>query len=86
MDKWAHIDIAGVMQSNGELPFLSKGMTGSAGVHQCICRTYITLLPVSFPGSHGSEASKHNCIICWFYTLLWNHSSMDTLGSNQCVL
>ena len=28
VESWAHIDIAGVMQSGGELPFLSKGMTG----------------------------------------------------------
>lgn len=25
---WAHIDIAGVMESHGEVPFLDKGMTG----------------------------------------------------------
>ncbi len=25
---WAHIDIAGVMESHGELPYLSKGMSG----------------------------------------------------------
>ena len=25
---WAHIDIAGVMESHGEVPFLNKGMTG----------------------------------------------------------
>ena len=28
VESWAHIDIAGVMQSGGEHPFLSKGMTG----------------------------------------------------------
>ena len=25
---WAHIDIAGVMESHGEVPYLSKGMSG----------------------------------------------------------
>ena len=28
MPTWAHIDIAGVMESHGELPFLDKGMSG----------------------------------------------------------
>ncbi len=28
MDEWAHLDIAGVMESHGELPFLGKGMSG----------------------------------------------------------
>ena len=27
-EKWAHIDIAGVMECHGELPFLDKGMSG----------------------------------------------------------
>ena len=27
-ESWAHIDIAGVMDCNGELPFLEKGMSG----------------------------------------------------------
>ena len=27
-DNWAHIDIAGVMESHGEVPFLDKGMSG----------------------------------------------------------
>ncbi len=30
MDEWAHLDIAGVMESHGELPFLGKGMAGEA--------------------------------------------------------
>ena len=33
MPTWAHIDIAGVMESHGELPFLDKGMSG---VWQCL--------------------------------------------------
>ena len=28
MDNWAHIDIAGVMEAHGEVPYLEKGMTG----------------------------------------------------------
>eukprot|EP00794_Sanderia_malayensis_P018066 gene18066-19875_t len=28
IDRWAHIDIAGVMSSSGELPYLPKGMSG----------------------------------------------------------
>ena len=28
MDCWAHIDIAGVMEAHGEIPYLGKGMTG----------------------------------------------------------
>ena len=28
MSKWAHLDIAGVMESHAELPFLDKGMSG----------------------------------------------------------
>ena len=27
-ESWAHIDIAGVMDCHGELPFLEKGMSG----------------------------------------------------------
>eukprot|EP00795_Rhopilema_esculentum_P011480 gene11480-21695_t len=30
VDHWAHIDIAGVMTSAGEVPYLGKGMTGSS--------------------------------------------------------
>ena len=26
--RWAHIDIAGVMESSGEVPYLGKGMSG----------------------------------------------------------
>ena len=26
---WAHLDIAGVMESHGEVPYLAKGMAGS---------------------------------------------------------
>ncbi|CAI8045098.1 Cytosol aminopeptidase, partial [Geodia barretti] len=26
--RWAHLDIAGVMESHGEWPFLDKGMSG----------------------------------------------------------
>ena len=26
--KWAHIDIAGVMETQGEIPYLPKGMAG----------------------------------------------------------
>lgn len=29
---WAHIDIAGVMESHGELPYLAKGMTGEFSI------------------------------------------------------
>ena len=28
MKRWAHLDIAGVMESHGEWPFLDKGMSG----------------------------------------------------------
>ena len=28
VDKWAHIDIAGVMQAQGEIPYLDNGMSG----------------------------------------------------------
>lgn len=28
LDRWAHLDIAGVMSSNGEFPYISQGMTG----------------------------------------------------------
>ena len=33
IERWAHLDIAGVMESHGELPFLNKGMTGKLVHH-----------------------------------------------------
>lgn len=27
-EKWAHVDIAGVMDGDGEIPYIPKGMTG----------------------------------------------------------
>ena len=27
-ESWAHLDIAGVMECHGEVPFLDKGMSG----------------------------------------------------------
>ena len=35
---WAHIDIAGVMESHGELPYLGKGMSGNG--KESVCLTY----------------------------------------------
>ena len=36
MNSWAHIDIAGVMESHGELPYLDKGMSG---IIMCVSHT-----------------------------------------------
>ncbi len=29
IERWSHIDIAGVMDSQGEIPYLAKGMAGN---------------------------------------------------------
>ena len=41
MDSWAHLDIAGVMSSSGEMPYISKGMTGKS---RNLLRADITLV------------------------------------------
>ncbi len=32
IEKWSHIDIAGVMDTKGEVPYLPKGMAGTAPI------------------------------------------------------
>ena len=48
IDSWAHIDIAGVMDTKGETPFLGKGMTGKYKFLACLFyggeRKYIFLV------------------------------------------
>ena len=47
MEDWAHLDIAGVMDASGDVPFLGKGMSG-----MCILTVILiveTLMTVDSP-------------------------------------
>ena len=60
MERWAHIDIAGVMDAHGEVPYLGKGMTGKCKSN--LCSTYVlhTYLPSSF--WRGISACMYVCV------------------------
>ena len=58
MDKkqpWAHIDIAGVMESHEELPYLSKGMSGEDCLSVCPSVCQSPCLSVCLPACLSCE-------------------------------
>ena len=50
---WAHIDIAGVMENTGEVPFLEKGMAGVV----ITCMSF----PYRFKACFGNLQLHSNC-------------------------
>ena len=74
--RWAHLDIAGVMQSHGELPYLDTGMSG---IHY---HTIHTVIQWNFSNqdTNGAEESAIVSEVSSFQRL----SKSGTWGGKRC--